>query len=143
MSDTMTTDLTTTVSRLIPAPRERVFDAWLDADMLARFMLPGEGMSVPEASADPKVGGRFSVLMRGEKDYPHEGTYREITRPEKLVFTWESEWDVEGSTVTVIFAEAEGGTQVELTQVRFSDEESRASHESGWTQVLIALSKVF
>ncbi|MEM1129940.1 MAG: SRPBCC domain-containing protein [Pseudomonadota bacterium] len=142
MTETMT-ELSTTVSRFIPAPRDRVFDAWLDPDMLARFMIAGDGMSVPSVSVDPKVGGRFEILMRGEKDYPHAGTFREIDRPDRLVFTWESEWDAPGSTVTVTFKEADGGTQVELHQVRFPDEDNRDNHTAGWTCVLETLATVF
>ena len=47
-------------------------------------MTPGPDMSVPEAKTDPKVGGRFLVVMRaGDNDMPHQGTYREIRRPDR------------------------------------------------------------
>ena len=46
---------------------------------------------------------------------------------------------IEGSTVTIDFEEAEGGTNVRLTHVRFPDEESRDNHEKGWGAILTAL----
>ena len=35
------TDLSLEITRYIPHPPERVFDAWLDPKMLATFMVPG------------------------------------------------------------------------------------------------------
>ncbi|MGQ0563802.1 MAG: SRPBCC family protein [Gemmobacter sp.] len=41
MTTTTDTDLTLTVSRLIPAAPERVFNAWLDPRKLVQFMVAG------------------------------------------------------------------------------------------------------
>ncbi|MDJ1007563.1 MAG: metalloregulator ArsR/SmtB family transcription factor [Paracoccaceae bacterium] len=140
MIDQMT-ELALEVSHHIPAPREKVFDAWLDPKMLAKFMTPGPNMSVPTATSDARVGGRFLVVMRaGDNDMPHAGTYREIRRPERLVFTWESPFSqAEGSTVTLDFAESGGGTDVTLRHVRFETEEARDNHKGGWSAILAAL----
>lgn len=137
------TELKLETSRLIEAAPEALFDAWLDPEMLARFMRPGENMSVPEAKTDPRVGGRFRVLMRaGDNDMPHEGTYVTIERPNRLAFTWESPAStVEGSTVTLDFKPVEGGTEVSLTHVRFPNEEVRDNHKGGWTNILAALAE--
>jgi uncharacterized protein YndB with AHSA1/START domain len=134
------TELTLTTSRRIAAPADRVFAAWLDPDMLARFMRPGDGVTVPRAETDPRPGGRFSILMRaGGRDLPHSGTYLEIEPPTRLVFTWESAHSVEGSTVTLTFAAAGDATDVTLTQVRFLDEGARDAHRGGWSGILAAL----
>ena len=140
MTDTAT-ELHLACDRFIAAPPEKLFDAWLDPDMLARFMRPGENMSVPKVNTDPKVGGRFLIVMRvGDQDLPHEGTYKTIDRPNRLAFTWESPMSpIEGSTVTVDFDAAEGGTNVRLTHVRFPSEESRSNHEAGWGRILATL----
>ncbi|EAR52783.1 hypothetical protein OG2516_01114 [Oceanicola granulosus HTCC2516] len=135
---TTTTELSLELTRTLPHPPERVFDAWLDPAMLARFMTPGPGMTVPEAETDPREGGRFRILMRAPEagDLPHAGTYLTIDRPRRLVFTWESPYSVEGSTVTLDLAEVEGGTELRLTHVKFPSEESRANHEGGWSAIL-------
>ncbi|MGB7241523.1 MAG: SRPBCC domain-containing protein [Sulfitobacter sp.] len=131
------TDLTLTTERTIKAPQKQVFDAWLDPAMLQRFMMPAPGMTVPKASNDPKTGGRFEILMKaGDNDIPHSGTYREITPHDRIVFTWESPFSVEDSTVTLTFAAVEGGTHVTLTHVRFPDAESRDNHLGGWNGIL-------
>lgn len=133
------TDLTLTVSRLIKAPAERLFDAWLDPELMTRFMVPRPEMHISEASADPRVGGRFRVVMVGDKDYPHEGTYTEITRPTRLVFTWEAAWSAPDSTVTLTFTREGDATRVDLTHIRFQSEESRDNHAVGWTGMLANL----
>ena len=116
MTDTAT-ELRLETSRVINASRETLFDAWLDPEMLAKFMTPGPNMSVPEATSDAAVGGRFLVVMRaGDQDMPHAGTYQTIDRPNRLAFTWESPFSkLEDSTVTIDFEEVEGGTNVRLT----------------------------
>lgn len=137
------TDLSLTVSRSIAAPAERVFNAWLDPKMLARFMRPMPGMEAPVVSNDPTEGGRFEIIMKApDGEIPHAGTYKEISPHSRLVFTWESPFSVEGSTVTLDFVEAHGGTDVTLTHVTFPSEESRDNHNKGWTQILETLAEV-
>ncbi|MEL7025704.1 MAG: metalloregulator ArsR/SmtB family transcription factor [Pseudomonadota bacterium] len=134
-------DLRLTVSKYIAAPPERVFDAWLDPKLLASFMVPGPNVTVAIAEADPKVGGRFRIVMQASgNDMPHTGTYKEIRRPDRLVFTWESPFStIENSTVTLEFAKSAGGTSVTLTHVRFENETMRADHEKGWSTILSVL----
>lgn len=136
----MTDELSLTVSRLIAAPPERVFAAWLDPKMLMRFMTSGEGVSVAHAETDPRVGGRYAIMMKVEdREVPHGGTYLEITPHTRLGFTWESPHAAEGSTITISFSPQDGGTFVTLTQLRFNSEASRDGHGRGWTNILNAL----
>jgi uncharacterized protein YndB with AHSA1/START domain len=139
MTDQMT-DLSLTISRRIKAPATKLFDAWLDPLMLARFMRGGEGVTVIEASTEARVGGRFSVLMKvGDKEVPHAGTYFEITPHSRLSFSWESPYTIDGSTVTLTFTPEPEGTLVTLEHVRFPSEQSREGHRGGWTSILAAL----
>ena len=142
MEDLMN-DLKVELTQVVKAPRDRVFDAWLDPKMLTRFMAPAPNMSVPRAETDPREGGRFLVVMRaGDTDMPHEGTYTVIDRPNRLAFTWESPHStVEGSTVTLDFTEVPGGTEIHLVHVLFRDEGSRNGHEGGWRSILAELAK--
>ncbi len=136
-------DLTLSISRVVSAPPERVFDAWLDPQMLMKFMRPGTGMTTPKASNDPRVGGRFDLIMKnGDDELPHGGVYQVIDRPNQLVFTWVSPFSVDGSTVTLDFRPEGAGTHVTLTHVRFPDEESRDNHKNGWTAILECLAVV-
>ncbi len=134
-------DLICKLSRVINAPIDKVFDAWLDPQILACFMLPMPGMPQPKIEVDGRVGGRFTIHMDvGEKIIPHSGTYLELDRPNRLVFSWESPFSTDGSTVTLEFtAQDKLKTRLELTHVRFIDEETRDNHEIGWGNILAAL----
>lgn len=134
------TDLSLTVSRLIAAPQSRVYDAWLNAETLARFMLPGDNVTVPATATDPRVGGRFSILMRaGDKDLPHGGTYLELTPHSRIRFSWESPYSIDGSEVTLDLTPEGTGTRITLTHVKFPSTESRDNHNSGWSRILDTL----
>lgn len=136
-------DLTLTATRIIPAPPARVFAAWLDPVLFRRFMTISDDMSVPEGAIEPRVGGRFSFLVRtASGDAPHAGTYLEIVQDRRLSFTWESPYAAPGSTVTVTFVPVQGGTEVTVTHLKFKSEDSREGHRKGWTAILGNLAKI-
>jgi len=131
------TELTLAISQLIAAPAKRAYDAWLNPADLARFMVPCEEGSVPSASADARVGGRFLIVMRvGDKDIPHSGTYLELKPHSRIRFTWESPHSIDGSEVTLDFVPEGAGTRIMLSQVRFHNEASRDGHIAGWHHIL-------
>ena len=128
------------IERLIPAPPRVVFDAWLDVDALQRFMCGGPGVRVKKVEADPRVGGRFLIVMDVEgHDIPHRGEYLEIERYTRLVFTWLSPYAGEGSVVTLQFAESENGaTRLTLEHAGLVESE-RSKHHVGWSHILTEL----
>lgn len=139
---TMTNDLTLEVSHFAPFPPERVFDAWLDPEMLTKFMRPSPTMDAPTVTNDPRVGGKFRIVMNAPdqpEGWPHDGEYLIIDRPNRLKFTWISAYTQDDSTVTIDFTPQDDGTLVRLTHVRFPNEESRANHEGGWARILSTL----
>ena len=78
-------------------------------------------------------------MQAGDQKIPHHGIYKKIDRHSQLVFTWQSPMSVDDSTVTLDFAAVNGGTKVDLTHVKFTDEESRDNHAGGWGGILAAL----
>ncbi len=132
------TDLTVNVTKIIHAPIEKVFEAWLNPETLSQFILPMPGMAKPQTETDAREGGHFTIIMQvGDDKIPHTGKYLEIERFNKLVFTWESPFSTDNSTVTLKFNKLEEHkTNVELTHVRFINEESRSNHEGGWDNIL-------
>ncbi len=125
------------VERIVPASPRTVFEAWLDPKALRHFMCPAPGTRVTRAESDPRVGGKFLIVMNvGGEDLPHRGEYLEITRYTRMVFTWLSVHAGEGSRVTLRFAESPGGqTKVTLEHVGLPDAEVQAHHE-GWCNIL-------
>lgn len=137
-------DLTVKITKTIHASAERLFDAWLDPAILAKFILPMPGMPEPEVENDPREGGQFTIIMHvGDDRIPHTGEYLSINRPEKLVFSWHSPFSADDSEVTLIFNKIDvDTTNIELTHLRFPDEESRSNHEGGWSNILDALADI-
>lgn len=132
------------VNKVINASIEKVFDAWLDPQILSRFMLPMPGMPQPRTEVDAREGGRFTIHMEvGEEIIPHSGTYLQLDRPNRLVFSWESPFSTDGSRVTLEFTAVDSSnTRIELTHVRFIDEETRNNHEAGWGNILSVLDEI-
>ncbi|MDQ3700319.1 MAG: SRPBCC domain-containing protein [Chloroflexota bacterium] len=48
------------LERTIPAPPHRVYRAWLDPDLLRRWLAPG-GLEVTRVEIDERVGGHYRV----------------------------------------------------------------------------------
>jgi uncharacterized protein YndB with AHSA1/START domain len=140
----VTDEYSLTIRREIAAPAEALFDAWLDAQSLTSWMRP-DGIRETRAETDPRVGGAFRIVMvADESDVVHTGTYREINRPHRLVFTWSSPaTQFRDSVVTVTFqASSSGSTVVEIHQVGLPDEEAQVSHHKGWSDALAELGRV-
>ena len=134
----MTDDYLVTVQREIAAPAEDLFDAWLDAQSLGSWLKP-DGIRETRAETDPRVGGAFRIVMvDDESSIEHTGTYREIDRPRRLVFTWSSPaTGFRDSIVTVTFQPSSNrSTLVEIHQVGLPDEKARTAHDAGWSDAL-------
>jgi uncharacterized protein YndB with AHSA1/START domain len=139
----VTDDFSLTVQREIAAPAEDLFDAWLDAQSLGSWLKPS-GIRETRAETDARVGGTFRIVMvDDESSTLHTGTYREIDRPRRLVFTWSSPATrFRDSIVTVTFEPSSNtATVVEIHQVGLPDEEARASHHAGWSDALRELDR--
>ncbi len=136
------------IARTIRATPERLFKAWTDPKELANWWhMDNAESKFAGATLDLKVGGRYRVGMTNTDGKTHVavGEYREVTRPTKLVFTWNWEDQSMGGSntlVTVEFRDVGGGkTEVVLTHERFTDEKAAQGHEQGWTQLLKVLER--
>ncbi|OED39399.1 hypothetical protein AB833_15855 [Chromatiales bacterium (ex Bugula neritina AB1)] len=131
------TELTLTVERIIDAPAETLYNAWLDPQMLKQFMTPDDGVVVSKAEVDAVEGGRYLILMESsERQMPHTGTYLTLNPFSQIAFTWESPFSTDDSTVTIDFKPADNGVRVIINHIKFISEEMRNNHEKGWTQIL-------
>jgi uncharacterized protein YndB with AHSA1/START domain len=132
-------ELSVDINKIIHAPIEKVFDAWLNPKILSKFMKGIPDKTDTDVEIDPREGGRFTYVMHvGDDKIAHTGKFVEINRPDKLVFTWASRYSVvDNSTVTLIFTKVDDNkTNITLTHVKFIDEESCSGHEEGWSNIL-------
>lgn len=135
-------DLVLRMHRVIKAPPDAVFRAWLNPDSLRAWFVPNTEFLCTSARTDPQVGGRYDIEMRAPDGEVHRvgGVYREIVADERLVFTWAWQSTPEReSLVTIEVRPVEGGTELALTHARFADAVARDRHEHGWTGCLAAL----
>src|SRR5712692_8880029 len=130
--------------KLIPASRQEVFAAWSDPESIRDWMCPGDTTS-SGAKIDFRVGGAFSILMKGGKeDCDHTGVYQVIEPPSKLSFTWISKnTDHKATLVTIELLERKGGTELTLTHERFPSADRVKQHKSGWSQIADRLAEYF
>src|SRR5438477_8911205 len=62
------------IERVFNAPRELVWKAWTDPEMLKQWWGPNN-VTIPECEVDLRVGGRFYIVMEaGEAMGPYKGT---------------------------------------------------------------------
>jgi uncharacterized protein YndB with AHSA1/START domain len=126
------------VSRRFAAPRERVFRAWTEAPALRKWFRVAEGYATPIAEVDLRVGGRYRLGMQAPDATEPQivgGVYREISPPERLVFTWQWEGappEAPETIVTVEFHQHGSQTEVVLTHEGFPDRPARDQHGAGW-----------
>jgi glutathione S-transferase len=135
------------LTRQIRAKPERVFRAFTDANDLKKWFAP-QGFTVPAAEVDLRVGGAYRISMRAPDGSVHIaiGSYREITPPRRLVYTWRWEGGMEGdeteTLITVEFRERDQGTEVTFVHEGFRDETARDKHNEGWTSIFERLPDV-
>lgn len=125
------------VRRQIAAPREKVFEAWLDSESLAQWMRPGDSTHAT-VSVDPRVGGGFRIVMEGPTHgaVEHRGEYLAIEPPSLLSFTWISRpTDYQPTVVTIEFHERGTGTELVLTH-RGLPPKAVEGHRKGWTDIV-------
>jgi uncharacterized protein YndB with AHSA1/START domain len=129
------------VTRVIDAPRALVFKAWTQPEHASRWWGPG-GFTILSCEMDARPGGRYRSSARSPTGTVHtkRGVYREISSPERLVFTYAWE-DGEGrpmheTLVTVSFEDLGPRTRLTLQQAVFQSEDLRDEHVAGWTSCL-------
>lgn len=129
------------INKELSAKPEKVFDAWLDTDMLGKWMFGPDvrDEEIITLENTPKVGGQFSyVVKRGTEKIDHVGTYREVQRPNRLMFTWGV--DEEAGDESVVTIDIKPGERVcRLTLVHEMDpkwEDYVDRTREGWTFML-------
>ena len=130
-----------TVEKTFSEPAESVFDAWLDTRSLSHWMFGPtvRDEEIVSLTNDPRPQGRFSfIVKRGDSVLDHKGTYLEIVRPTRLVFTWGVDVEPGDESIVVISIVAtKDGCTLTLSHdmdMKWSDYAKRT--EEGWTYML-------
>ena len=138
----MSADRELVLTRLINAPREKVYRAWTQPELLKQWFAP-KPYTTPIVEMDVRPGGSAYFVMRGPdgKDLPNRGVYLEVVPNEKLVSTdaYVKAWEPsEKPFMTLILTfEDEGGKTRYTARVRHWTVTDRETHEKmgfheGW-----------
>jgi uncharacterized protein YndB with AHSA1/START domain len=122
-------DLEIAIMRDFRAPKALVFEAWTKAEHVKKWYACAT-LSMPSCEMDFRVGGLWRYVLRdpGGNDHTMSGEYREIERPNKLVFTERYE-PIPGSDhlVTITLTEHEGTTTLKQL-FHYPSKQSRDGH---------------
>ncbi len=141
------TELKLTLTQQVNATPQRVFEAWLDPQLLCKWIGPRAWVESCETSTlEPRVGGRYQMRMKS-KPVPGRdacgsgvsGVYRAIDRHTRLAFTWIRDGENIEMLVTILFEPTGAGTLVTLTHEGFPSDAVRDQHRAGWSGSLTQL----
>jgi len=126
--------------REFDAPRDLVFDTFSKAEHVAHWW-GQQGSTLPVCELDFRPGGAWRIVERSAdgNEYGFHGEYREIVRPERIVWTFEYE-GLPGhvSVDSIVFDELDEGqrrrTRITSTTVFDSIEDRDGMVNSGMAQ---------
>lgn len=138
------TDRDLVLTRIIDAPREKVYRAWAEPELLKQWFAPLP-YTISLAEIDLRPGGSNLIVMRAPdgEEIPNRGVYLEVVKNERLVFTdaYSKAWEPsEKPFMTVIMTfEDEGGKTKYTALARHWTVADREAHEKmgfhqGWGQ---------
>jgi uncharacterized protein YndB with AHSA1/START domain len=140
-----------TIIRIYDEPRELVFKAWTDPNLLALWWGPDNFMN-PVCELDVRPNGKILIHMEAPDGtiMPVRGIYHEVIKPERLVFTTGVFFNEEGiaqveERKTVDFIEQNGKTKlvlnIKVTKCGPAFLEALNGMEPGWNQSLARMEK--
>jgi uncharacterized protein YndB with AHSA1/START domain len=110
---------------------DQLFAPLTDPAKLQQVLPIGYG-SLKTFDVDVQVGKPFKIVVAGRDDaYTYAGVFKEVTPPQKLVFTWKAHDSLE-SVVTVELQAQEEKTQLTLTQLPFESRQMRNRYLELW-----------
>lgn len=147
------TDREVLITRLINAPRELVFKAWTDPELLPNWYAP-HGCTLRISQIDVRPGGTFHTCISNPNwgDCWVVGLYQEVVSNERIVMTMaaadqhgkridpvaaghDPDWPAE-TVVTITFTDQAGQTLVTLHQTVSETLAQKTGAHGGWIQML-------
>jgi len=144
VTDTPLTERELVLTRLIAAPRAKLYRAWTEPELLKQWFAPLP-YTTPVAELDVRPGGSCLVVMRDPdgNDWPNPGVYLDVVENERLIFTdaYVRAWEPSNKpfmTAIVTFADEDGGTRYTARVLHWTvadrEEHERMGFHQGWGQ---------
>lgn len=131
------------LTRIIDAPREKLYRCWTDPALLKQWFVP-KPWTIAKAEVDVRPGGSSLIVMRSPEgqEMPNPGVFLEVVPNERIVVTdaYTSAWVPSAKpfmTAIVTFEDLGGGKTRYTARARHWTAEDRAAHEKmgfheGW-----------
>lgn len=142
MTEDTTNNRELVLTRLLDAPRDKLFKCWTDPELIVKWFTPAP-WSTPHAETDPRTGGSSYIVMADPdgNEYPNRGVYLEVIENEKIVFTdaFTEAWQPSEKPffTGIVTFEDEGGKTRYTARARHWTLEDKENHEKmgfheGW-----------
>jgi uncharacterized protein YndB with AHSA1/START domain len=132
MKVTTPSDREIVLTRVFDAPRDLVFEAHTSCEHMKNWWGPRK-YEIAECDVDFRPGGAYRMVHKAEgEEHVFSGEFREIVRPERIVWTFE--WGGapgHGSVDTLTLEEHDGKTTLTATSVFSSVEDRDGMLKSG------------
>jgi uncharacterized protein YndB with AHSA1/START domain len=132
--------------RVLRAPPERVYRAFLDADALVKWMAPN-GFTARVHEMDAKVGGGYKMSFKNfstGNSHSFGGRYVELVPNERIRYTDKfDDPNLPGEMqMTATFRKVSVGTEVQIVQEGVPEAIPAEACYLGWQESLILLGKL-
>ena len=132
--------------RVLRAPPESVYRAFLDAGAMAKW-LPPNGFTCKVHQMDPKVGGTYKVSFTNfttGKSHSFGGTYSQLTPNERICYTDKfDDPNLPGEMQTTIeLKKVSCGTELNVVQAGVPAAIPAEACYLGWQESLVLLAKL-
>lgn len=132
--------------RVLRAPPDRVYKAFIDADAMAKW-LPPNGFTGKVQHLDARVGGTYKMSFTNfssGKSHSFGGTFLELVPNERLRYTDRfDDPNLPGEMqTTVVFKKVFCGTEVDIVQEGIPDAIPTEACYLGWQESLLLLAKL-
>jgi uncharacterized protein YndB with AHSA1/START domain len=130
------------VRRLLDASPERVFAAFSDQKLVARWLRPSPDVKLTVLEFEFRTGGayRFAYEVSAEQRMVVGGTFHAIEAPARIVFSWLIEPPDEhaglDSEVTVQLVPRGSSTELTIRHAKFGRADADRRHDQGWRGAL-------
>jgi uncharacterized protein YndB with AHSA1/START domain len=132
-----------TVTRLLDASVEEVYEAWTNPDIFVEWLIISGGGRI--VKADVRVGGEFHFDMCDVppgKSPAHKGRYLVLERPTRIEFTWISDWTGGESFVRIDLVARGEKTELTLRHSGLPDQANADEHREGWDDFVLRAAEV-
>lgn len=146
MSKQMDSTRTLNITRIIRAPAERIYKAFLDPDAMVKW-LPPHGFTGKVTEMDAKVGGIYKMSFTNfttGTSHSFGGKYLELTPFTKIRYMdqFDDPSMPNPMEVTIEFRETLAGTEVKITQTNIPEQIPMEFAMAGWQQSIELLEQL-